>query len=74
MIKIHTEYNPQKNEGLLKIKKYKYKHTCTVEHLALIDRLIQEMVDTNAIESREKVLKLLEKPLIGLVEKETKYE
>ena len=61
MIKIHSEYDFEND--VLRIKKYKYKHTNTFEHLGLIDVLIKEIIEQGQVSTRKEVLNMLKKPL-----------
>lgn len=64
MIKIKTKYDF--TNDILKVKQYKYAHTCTYEHLALIDLLIKEILRTQSdiYKTKKDVLKALEKDII----------
>ena len=64
MIKIKTKYDF--TNDILKVKQYKYTHTCTYEHLAVIDLLIKEILRTQSdiYPTRKQVLKALEKGII----------
>ena len=57
MIKIKTKYNY--DENIFTIDKLIHKHSCTYEFLALIDTLIDEIIENEEIINEKNIYKIL---------------